>query len=257
MLYARGQHASVPPHDPKALIPQYSVAVRVDGAGDKGRAFPGRGFGARHSSAKKTFNVVKLEDYKISAKDRYEIAGVVQDPIPGSQQYFSVAKTGVSCVRFANEPADVNAAKIGMHLGGLGILVSPITWNAADQVYMGNVHLCQTPSVPDTTGERANPKLVPTAGLMGADAAAAGAPPAAAMAASAAAAAASTGGAMAPPKTGKSPVSMSSSSSEKRDARRGARATLDSGDASALALGKDEVVFKRRRRKHQGGGGSG
>ena len=256
MLYARGQHADN--HDPKALIPQYSVAVRVDGAGDKGRMFPGRGFGARHSSAKQTFNVVKLEDYKISAKDGYEIAGVVQDPIPGSQQYFSVAKTGVSCVRFENEPAAVNTATIGMHLGGLGILVSPITWNAADQVYMGNVHLCQTPSVPDTgASERANPKLVATAGLMGADAAAAGAPPAAAMAASAAAVAASTGGAMAPPKTGKSPVSMSSSSSEKRDARRGARATLDSGDASALALGKDEVVFKRRRRKHQGGGGSG
>lgn len=255
MLYARGQHAS--PHDPKLLIPQYSVAVREDGAGDKARAFPGRGFGARHSSARQTFNVVKLEDYKISTPNAYEIAGVVQDPIPGSQQYFSVAKTGVSCVRFAKEPTEVTNAKIGDHLGGLGILVSPITWNAADQVYMGDVHLCQTPSAGGAGG--ANPKLVPTAGLMGADAAAAGAPPAAAMAASAAAAAAaaSTGGAMAPPKTGKSPVSISSSSSEKRDARRGARATLDSGDASALALGKDEVVFKRRRRKPQGGGGSG
>ena len=254
MLYARGQHADS--HDPKTLIPQYSVAFRADGAGDKGRAFPGRGFGARHSSAKQTFNIVKLKDYKISDKDKYEIAGVVQDPIPGSQQYFSVAKTGVSCVRFENEAA-VKAAKIGDHLGGLGILVSPITWNAADQVYMGDVHLCQTPSAGAAQG--ANPKRMPTAGLMGADAAAAGAPPAAAMAAAAAAAAAaaSTGGAMAPPKTGKSPVSISSSSSEKRDARRGARATLDSGDASALALGKDEVVFKRRRRKHQGGGGSG
>lgn len=209
------------------------------------RTFPGR---RMPKKSRKLIGAVALAPADSDGSDR-PFLGVNQDPIPATQEYFSVAVAGITRICFEKDPNK----KVGDALHGIGVFVSNPEWDAVANRYVADVHLSHGQAA-GLTGAGGGGTIIDfsklqTAATMGDD----DAPVAVVAAAAAAPADASAappepiGGAPAPTATTGAPMDMDAKASA---ARRQVRAEMK--DAEFLAMAEEtpaKPTTQRRKRK--------
>lgn len=238
MLFARATHDS--PGSAKTLYEEHSAAYVTAGKSAM-KTFPGR---RMPKKSKDTIGVVELKEQDSGVTTPF--LGVTQDPIPVSQQYFSVAVAGITRIRFgATDPQK----KAGQALHGVGVLVSDPEWDAAAGQYVADVHLSHGQDAGSSgSGGTIDFSSLSTTATMGDDGSVGG--PAPVIAAAAAAAAVSpTGGAPAPVSSSTGGAMDMDMDAKASAARRQVRAELAAAEFEAVATTPKPTTARRKRNK--------
>lgn len=242
MLFARATHddaTTAPVVSTKTLCEEHSAAY-VTGRRATMKTFPGR---RMPKKTRDTIGVVELKQQDSLVTDPF--LGVTQDPIPVSQQYFSVAVAGITRIRFgATDPQK----KAGQALNGVGVLVSDSEWDAAAGQYVADVHLSHGQDAgAGSSGPGLDFSSLSTTATMGDDGSVDG--PVPVIAAAAAAAASPAEGAPAPVSSSTGGAMDMDMDAKASAARRQVRAELAAAEFEAVAATPKPTTARRKRNK--------